>query len=223
MKILKSLIPHKIRALFFKWYRLLLKKYWEGVEKQIPKVTLSRIHLEHAKLLSNREQLLSLLPTNAIVAEIGVAEGDFSEKILKITKPEKLHLVDFWGSERYGYAKNVVYHKFENELHEKKVEINLGYSYAVAGSFSDHYFDWIYIDTDHSYQTTKKELEAYKNKVKPGGIIAGHDYIMGNWISMNRYGVMEAVHEFCLNEHWQIIYLTTDILESPSFAIQKIK
>ena len=58
--------------------------------------------------------------------------------------------------------------------------------------------------------------------MKKGGIIAGHDYVHGNWISAFRYGVVEAVHEFCVQFGWEIIYLTIEPTENQSFAIRKI-
>lgn len=92
----------------------------------------------------------------------------------------------------------------------------------AAYDFPDNYFDWIYIDTDHTYETTRDELRLYAPKMKKGGIIAGHDYVHGNWISTFRYGVVEAVHEFCVQFGWEIIYLTIEPTENQSFAIRKI-
>jgi hypothetical protein len=69
---------------------------------------------------------------------------------------------------------------------------------------------------------TIAELNLYSKKIKQGGIIAGHDYIIGNWTDMIRYGVIEAVYEFCVNNEWEIIYITMELNENPSFAIRKI-
>jgi len=192
-------------------------------EKSILKVDLQERHIQNTKLLPNRFELLKLLPKNGVAAELGVAKGDFSEEILRITVPQKLHLIDFWGSERYNQSlKQKVLTKFERQIADEIIEINLGLSTTVVDSFENGYFDWIYIDTDHTYQTTKQELERYAPKMKPNGIIAGHDYVIGNWVSMARYGVVEAVHEFCLKYDWEIIYLTTEMSDFPSFAIRKI-
>ena len=49
----------------------------------------------------------------------------------------------------------------------------------------------------------------------------GHDYIMGNWIDDIKYGVQEAVHQFCVEENWEIVYLTARIGENTSFGIKK--
>ena len=68
---------------------------------------------------------------------------------------------------------------------------------------------------------TAAELRAYAPKLKPGGIMAGHDYSMGNWVKGFRYGVIEAVHEFCVEHDWELRYLTVQRLERPSFAISR--
>ena len=108
------------------------------------------------------------------------------------------------------------------EIKENKVEINRGLSTQVVDQFANGYFDWIYIDTTHSYETIIEELELYRSKVKENGIIAGHDYIVGNWDGLVRYGVIEAVYEFCVKYNWEILYLTNELNIKPSFAIRKI-
>ena len=46
--------------------------------------------------------------------------------------------------------------------------------------------------------------------------------MMGNWLKSYRYGVIEAVHQFCVENNWQIILLTADQTENLSFAIKRI-
>lgn len=204
--------------------RPFVKKVNQYDSNQIPNYKLEPKHLKNAQLLINRESLLKLLPKNAVVAELGVDKGGFSENILKICDPKKLHLVDCWDSNRYNQNKRrLVEEKFSTEISSNKLEINLGLSTDVVSNFSDNYFDWIYIDTNHSYKTTIKELEMWHKKVKEGGIIAGHDYVKSNWDTWVRYGVIEAVYEFCNKYNWEIIYLTMDATINPSFAIQKIQ
>jgi len=193
------------------------------ISSEIPKFEINSRNIQNTKLLVDRSELLNMLPKNGTVAEIGVDEGDFSELILKITNPHKLHLIDFWGSKRYNQEKREkVEKKFKEEIVNSVVEINLGLSTQVAGIFPDCYFDWIYIDTDHSYKTTITELELYKNKVKENGIIAGHDFILGNWNDVVRYGVIEAVYEFCTKYNWEILYITAELNNNPSFAIRRM-
>ena len=88
--------------------------------------------------------------------------------------------------------------------------------------FKNNYFDWIYIDTSHAYEQTKKELEISRLKIKRGGIISGHDYSQGNVNKALNYGVVSAVNEFCIKHNWEIIYLTLESHGFFSFALKKI-
>lgn len=190
---------------------------------KIPKYQIQAETIKNTKLLLNRELLLENLPKNGVVAELGVDKGDFSELILMTCNPQKLYLIDFWGTKRYNQDKRrAVEEKFQNEIQTGILEICLGMSTEVGKKFQDNYFDWIYIDTDHSYQTTINELEVWSSKIKEGGIISGHDFIIGNWDGLVRYGVIEAVHEFCSKYNWEILYLTMELDIHPSFAIRKI-
>lgn len=192
-------------------------------EENLPKIPLLQQHIEGATLLTDRLAMLRQLPKHGIVAELGVAAGDFSRQIMELTQPRRLHLIDPWGSERYGNALHLgVRSQFANEVSAGQVAIHRQTSLNALQQFPDNYLDWIYIDTTHSYELTRDELRGYANKIKPNGIIAGHDYMQGNWHAQCRYGVIEAVHEFCVVENYRIKYLTMDISESLSFAIERI-
>ena len=190
---------------------------------EVPKVLLSKKHMQNCELLLDRLEMLSKLKKRGEIAEIGVAQGDFSELILKITEPKSLHLIDIWSSKTYnaGLFKKVAT-KFKELIDGGRVQIHRKLSTDAAGDFQDNYFDWIYIDTTHSYDMTREELVKYAPKVKHNGIIAGHDYTMGNWDSLNKYGVIEAVHEFCVKYGWELVYLTVEPTENQSFAIKRI-
>jgi len=211
---------HSLRSAFWKsFFRL---KRVEA-EKNIPKVYLKEENIRNLKTLLNREELIKNMPGKKVVAEIGVDHGDFSQIILDITSPAKLYLIDCWADDRYHIGlKNLVEDKFSNEIDKGVVNINVGLSTDVLVTFPDNHFDWVYLDTNHTYQTTKAELAILKSKVVSGGIIAGHDYTIGNWVSGFRYGVIEAVNEFCVTENWEIIFLTAEADHYRSFAIRKI-
>jgi hypothetical protein len=40
----------------------------------------------------------------------------------------------------------------------------------------DEQFDFVFIDSSHLYENTKAEIRLWLDKIKPGGILAGHDY-----------------------------------------------
>ena len=217
--MLKNLIP--------KFVKTKLNHYLVGVvaaqEAAMPVVPLAKKHLQHTLLLDDRTSFLELMPKNAVVAEVGVDKGGFSEQILQITNPQKLHLIDAWDTERYhdGLALGVQV-KFRELIASGKIELHRGYSTDWLPKFPDQYFDWVYIDTNHSYETTAQELEICKNKVKPNGIIAGHDYTLGLPGHTFRYGVVEAVNEFCVKNDWELLYLTHEPHRLLSYALRKI-
>ena len=62
-------------------------------------------------------------------------------------------------------------------------------SVSAALTFPNDSLDFVFIDADHAYESVKKDLEVWYNKIKPLGIIGGHDY--------NNPGVKMAVDEFC--------------------------
>lgn len=204
-------------------YTRLEEHYRKQNTALIPQIPLQEKHLENARLITNRHKLLELLSKGGIVAELGVANGDYTSHIMNISQPKRLHLVDVWQSERYNKTLfNNVCAKFDSEIATGRVQIHRKLSLEAAQDFPEEYFDWIYIDTTHCYEGTKAELEYYASKIKSGGVIAGHDYTMGNWNNQFRYGVMEAVHEFCVKYSWRIKYLTMDLFEGQSFVIEKI-
>lgn len=218
-----SVFPLSMRRKLFIYYKEKFRLRRIKIESEIPKVHLIQKNVQNCQVLLNRESLLRALPQNCVVAELGVDLGNFSTRILDLTKPSKLHLIDNWNSKNYDLSKyNIVLEKFKSLIIDDKVCIHKKTSLEAVADFPDDYFDWIYIDTDHSYLNTKNELLAYSRKVKYNGLIAGHDYTKGNYIEEVRVGVVEAVHEFCVNYDWELIYLTLDQLENQSFAIRRI-
>ncbi len=158
----------------------------------------------------NREDILRILPKDSIGAEIGVFKGEFSEKILNIVKPKKLHLIDTWwkGEENWDWATedkstlnayNKILLQFKEYIKEGRVIPCVGDDLKTLSSYSDSYFDWVYLDTTHTYEQTSKELKLLIKKVKDKGLITGHDY--------NHPGVSKAVNEIVIEKLYKLIYL----------------
>lgn len=201
----------------------LTARFRKKIFSHYPRLNFGPQHLVHLVSLTDRTELLRRMPTQAVVAEIGVNEGDFSQKILTLCQPSKLVLIDVWASRRYhGGLFEKVKNRFAAQLQSGQMEIMRDLSFGAITACPDSYFDWVYLDTDHTYDTTRRELELLRPKMKKGGIIAGHDYIIGNWDDGHRYGVIEAVREFCLAHQWEMIYLTHEMDDHPSFAIREI-
>lgn len=210
---------------FVKKIESLIKKRKIYILSQIPIFQLEKKNISNLKIKLNRLEILKELKKGSICAELGVAYGEFSDQVLEIVKPKLLVLVDSYPNKgNFVDEGNLKYieKKYQKLVKEKKIQIINEDSIEAASMFKENFFDWIYIDTTHSYHQTLGELRAWKNKIKSDGYILGHDYIMGNWIDDIKYGVQEAVHQFCVEENWEIVYLTARIGENTSFGIKKI-
>ena len=106
-------------------------------------------------------------------AEVGVWEGDFSSEILS-KNPRELHLIDPWTHQEFPWVKwakgyertervfQKVLRKFQNN---KRVKIHRKNSTDVT--FPYNYFDWVYIDADHSYDSVIMDLSHFVKFIKP--------------------------------------------------------
>ncbi len=142
---------------------------------------------------------LDYISPNSICGEIGVWKGAFSRLILE-QDPHKLHLIDPWISQ----YKNRWYSCPQDKLDtifktveslfagDERVIIHRKFSMDI--SFGDSYFDWLYIDGDHTYEVVKKELNKYYPLIKRGGFLCGHDY--GPTGKETNGGPRRAVDEF---------------------------
>ncbi|WP_183828494.1 class I SAM-dependent methyltransferase [Rhizobium sp. BK377] len=193
-----------------------------ALRQSTPRTFLDYAHTEEAKLLPDRGKLLDKLPKGGIVAELGVAEGEFSEQILARNLPAQLYLVDPWNMDRYSEGLEIINSKFGPEIAEGRVVICQGTSLDMLSQFSDETFDWIYIDTDHSFALTWDELLLANRKVKQDGRIAGHDFCTGNTVKPVVYGVVEAVNKFCVKYGWRFEFLTLEPDAHFSYCLKRI-
>ncbi|MBV9635057.1 MAG: class I SAM-dependent methyltransferase [Methylobacteriaceae bacterium] len=192
------------------------------VRASMPRVALELRHLAAARLLPDREALLDAMPKHAVVAEVGVATGDFTVEILRRCAVQRLHLIDAWLGERYAPGLEAVRQRFASEIEARIVEINQGLSDEVLSGFPDAHLDWVYIDSDHGFETTLAELTICRRKMRPGGMIAGHDFCTGNVVKPVPYGVIPAVNKFCADFDWGFLYLTVESHGHFSFCIRSL-
>jgi predicted O-methyltransferase YrrM len=150
-----------------------------------------------------RKFLLEMMPKNSVCLEIGVSEGLFTEEILAEVKPKKLHLVDPWESKPHISYYEKVCTKLKVQVESGQVEIHRGKSQDVSEQFADKYFDWIYVDGNHSYKSVQRDLELYYPKVKRYGFIAGDDYTLFE----KRKGLRDAVAETSEKHNMRLILI----------------
>jgi len=130
----------------------------------------------------NRPSLQNLVGKKDLVgAEIGVLYGDNSIDILKKLDIEKIYLID----------KNLKVSKKNLQEYGDKIIWLQGFSEKMAEKIPDKSLDFAYVDGGHKEPQVLKDLHAYYPKIKPGGLICGHDYM-----KEKKLGVYQAVNEF---------------------------
>lgn len=172
-----------------------------------------------------RENLPSILKEDSVGCEIGIFEGEYSQVLADSKRFKKLYLVDiFQGIASSGdkSGNNIKTYTDAAILydHNKNRFTNYNFVEVVKEDGIEfltrmpNTFDFIYIDTLHTYNHTLKELEAAYISIKDGGYICGHDY--------NEYqysGLVRAVKEFC--EKYSLSFETTDQDFLESYIIKK--
>jgi FkbM family methyltransferase len=162
--------------------------------------------------------------------EIGVLRGDYSKIILERWKHGQMYLIDTWRhlseyvdmngqDDKYHYdcivktCENIK--PWQNRAHMIRMD-----SALAANLFPDEFFDFVYIDADHSYDGVVRDLKAWWPKVKRGGLFCGDDYIPQDgdiWLTIEgqspkyagKFGVRKAVNEFTAKNNLKL-YETTN-------------
>lgn len=181
-------------------------------------------HIAGCELLLSREDLLERMPKGLTCAEVGVAQGDFSRQIIDRMCPAQLYLIDAWqeADGRYGHARRQVETELRAEIASGQVALRPGWSWDELEKLADASLDWVYIDAAHDYDSVRRDLAAANGKVRAGGWICGHDYTLWSSKGINRWGVVEAVNEFCRQYGWRFAFLTHEAHRHVSFALRRI-
>ena len=121
------------------------------------------------------------------IAEIGVWLG-LNAQELRYRFPEAhLYLIDPWElSQEYlekGFPpdKNAYFYQRAYEhtkqlfRNDKNVTILRKTSMEALSLVPDN-IDLVFIDGDHSYEAIKQDIQGWGKKVRPGGLLSGHDF-----------------------------------------------
>jgi len=140
-----------------------------------------------------------------VLAEVGVREGNHLLSLLK-AEPTRIVVVDLWKDDGVLGHNDAKYsqEQFDRCCQRVRriakehpcVKICHGLSTVVALQFADETFDFAYNDADHSYEGVRGDLEAWWPKIKPGGVLGGHDYILRRSPHGLEFGIVPALHEF---------------------------
>jgi len=163
--------------------------------------------------------------------EIGVAEGGFSTMMLRGWEGcTAYHQIDPWGDD--AASKNraqsheitmisldaslaaycQVVTEFAGSKYGGKVHQHRMGAEVAAKKFRNESLAFIYIDGNHYYNWVKADISNYWPKLKPGGLMAGHDFfwpVSGDgWTADG--GVRRAVEEFAETEGLKV-HLTNKV------------
>lgn len=158
----------------------------------------------------SREELPEVLNRRGLVgraAEVGVYRGAFSEVVLRQWRGRELVSVDPWLEQaedayvdRLNRPQDVQERIFAGTCERlapygDRSSIWRTTSVDAAEHLPPRSLDFVYIDARHDYASVREDLAAWFEKVRPGGLMAGHDYLDGD-LKSGVYGVRSAVDEF---------------------------
>lgn len=140
---------------------------------------------------------ISKLQGDLIGVEVGVCNGVTSELFAQqIPNITKLYAVDNypafvdWDGTRVTEDRQAETMRRCQERLAKYPNVEFVYKSSVefGETLFDESIDFVFVDGDHSYEATLKDLQTYWPKVKTGGVFAGHD--------INLVSVTKALEEF---------------------------
>lgn len=181
----------------------------------------------------NREALYRDFCPAMTGVEVGVQEGHNAKALLDAGTLE-LHCVDSWMHIKEGdYAFDIANHdqatqdhffgavlkRFQHEIEAGRVFVHRLPSLQAAPLFGAGSMDYVYIDSSHLYEDVYADLKAWSNAVNETGRLLGHDFTDREEAVRMKFGVTSAVLDFCSDEKWKIVALTT--CGWPSYALTR--
>jgi hypothetical protein len=129
----------------------------------------------------------------SIILECGIWTGDNALNMYNEMNIDFMYLIDRWYQkyENYDFPEIKTFpQKVFDKFYDKNNVIIIRSDTLMASMFfHEEYFDYIYLDDNHSYDHVIHELELYYEKLNLGGMLCGDNYEMP--------AVKQAVDEFC--------------------------
>jgi hypothetical protein len=187
--------------------------------------------------VAERADILRLLPKGGTVAEVGVAFGTYTRAMIDSMQPSHFVAIDTFDLDEPGWFGRQAYRKelgglshearyrenFATEIAAGMLEVKKGFSYEVMEGFADQYFDMIYIDAAHDYDSVRRDLAVCSRKIKDDGFLVLNDYTVVNPLLLTPYGIVQATNEFCVEQGWEIVYLALHRHMICDVALRKIR
>ena len=174
----------------------------------------------NAQFFADRWIMAESLGHKLKVCEIGVAWGDFSKHLIDVTACDEFFAVDLfelhkveevWGvktTETLGGTTHLAYYTEEMLRHTRErcvMHFLSGHSYKLVTRLPDAYCDLIYIDGAHDFESVARDVSAYFQKLKQGGILMFNDYTLRDPIGAESYGVVPVVNQLANHGYCSVI------------------
>lgn len=170
--------------------------------------------LEACESRSQLPEALMRLGLDGKWVELGVAEGVYSGHLLHRGRPKTLYSVDRWGGDRGHDEAQYIRALRRLEPYKSSSQVIRSSFDDAARLFESESLDFAYIDGyAHTGQEAGATLEQWWPKIRPGAIMAGHDY-HADWRP-----TMQAVDEFA-SRHSLKLHLTKES-RWPSWIVRK--
>lgn len=175
------------------------------------------VHTESKPSLTDirsREEFGSWLNANGLTGigvEVGSLSCGYARSILQTWQGDKLFVVDPWEPQPPNiYKEKQDWINFDNCYNDclefcndnpGRVVMIRGLSPAASSQFEDDSLDFVYIDGNHAYEAVMADMEAWCKKVRPGGLLCGHDY--WNDVTWPAFGqAKDAVNDWNKGNNW---------------------
>ncbi len=159
-------------------------------------------------------------------AEVGVAEGRYSLEMCE-WGIKKLYLVDLWQSIPGAGPHGDLDHpqathdgRFTDcmgkiEPYRERVVVLRGWSHEMAKQIPDGSLGFVHLDATHTADAVARDLDAYWPKLRPGGIMSGHDYLSPI------YTVRQGVDQWAADRGLTVHAIDTDRPNDACFWMEK--
>lgn len=192
-------------------------KYEEMKKKTFDAGDIKSELVKGGTILSNRYEALKHIPKHGIVAEVGVAFGGFSRYILEELQPREFYAIDMYDEQLKGFWNKKIFEEqnishfewykkeFQKYIDKGILKMHKSISWESMQEYPDDFFDYLYLDAAHDYDSAIQDIKAIYPKMKNGSILQFNDYTYGN-SSADAYGVIPVVNKFVNDTGSEVLY-----------------
>jgi len=169
--------------------------------------------MEKKEYKNQAEVLIDLLKEfnkkDLIIAEIGIWKSSTTKRVLSTCKDiiSQYWAIDFWEfTSHWNYRSRT--HEFWDACYLKACRLMRWFpqlhilrmsSLEAARLFPEKYFDLVFIDADHKYESVLNDITAWLPLVGYEGLLTGHDY------GGKKIGVKQAVDEIFGSDNIELL------------------